>query len=102
MGHGSTELAEVRWTQMISNRKSQILSSVLICAPSVAKSASSWVDEHRTFWPRAGPVGGFVPDLGDDRPCGNCGYNLRGLTFDTACPECGAVWGIDPSVEPIA
>lgn len=58
-------------------------------------------DERRTFWPRAGPVGAVVPDLGDDRPCGSCGYNLRGLPFNTACPECGAVWGIDPSVEPI-
>jgi hypothetical protein len=26
----------------------------------------------------------------DDVPCLNCGYNLRGLPSDGACPECGA------------
>ncbi|MEM7627142.1 MAG: hypothetical protein AAF333_16210 [Planctomycetota bacterium] len=26
--------------------------------------------------------------LGTDRPCGGCGYNLRG-TESTRCPECG-------------
>ena len=57
-------------------------------------------DERRTFWPRAGPVR-IIPDLGDDRPCGHCGYNLRGLAFDSACPECGAVWGIDQFADPI-
>lgn len=24
-----------------------------------------------------------------DRPCANCGYNLRGLGIDGVCPECG-------------
>jgi hypothetical protein len=64
------------------------------------KTASP-ADERQNFWPRAGPAG-IVPDLGDDRPCSGCGYNLRGLPFDTACPECGAEWGIDPSAEPVA
>jgi hypothetical protein len=64
------------------------------------KSPVSLAEDRRTFWPRAGPVG-IVPDLGDDRPCGNCGYNLRGLAFDSACPECGAVWGIDQFADPI-
>jgi hypothetical protein len=56
------------------------------------------IDDRRTFWPRVGPVG-FVPDLGDDRPCANCGYNLRGLAYDSACPECGALFGINPACE---
>ncbi|MFW6038854.1 MAG: hypothetical protein ACOC9P_00065, partial [bacterium] len=28
--------------------------------------------------------------LEDDLPCIRCGYDLRGLTADTSCPECGA------------
>ncbi len=55
-------------------------------------------NDRRTFWPRVGPAG-FVPDLGDDRPCTHCGYNLRGLAYDSACPECGALWGISPGSE---
>ncbi|HWB21107.1 MAG TPA: hypothetical protein VG711_12455, partial [Phycisphaerales bacterium] len=27
--------------------------------------------------------------IDDDRACRNCGYNLRGLMTDKACPECG-------------
>src|SRR3954454_11492094 len=57
-------------------------------------------DDRKTFWPRVGPVG-FVPDLGDDRPCANCGYNLRGLAYDSACPECGALFGINPACDQI-
>jgi hypothetical protein len=62
---------------------------------------ASPAEQRRTYWPRAGPVG-IVPDLGDDRPCENCGYNLRGITFDTPCPECGSLYGVDPDAEPIA
>jgi hypothetical protein len=28
--------------------------------------------------------------LSEDTPCGECGYNLRGLTVENLCPECGA------------
>ena len=60
-------------------------------------------NDRRTFWPRTGPAIAFVPDLGDDRPCENCGYNMRGLAFSSACPECGAMWGINAAdAEPIA
>jgi len=31
----------------------------------------------------------FVETIDSDRPCGNCGYNLRGLPYDGKCPECG-------------
>jgi hypothetical protein len=27
--------------------------------------------------------------LSEDTPCGECGYNLRGLTVENLCPECG-------------
>ena len=42
-----------------------------------------------------------------DEPCAGCGYNLRGLAFDGACPECGRAvaasargngWAAVPSV----
>jgi DNA-directed RNA polymerase subunit RPC12/RpoP len=35
---------------------------------------------------------GQKPEVVDrDWTCSNCGYNLRGLTFGTRCPECGAI-----------
>jgi hypothetical protein len=56
--------------------------------------------ERRQFWPR--------PDrpeaLGEiefDQPCGNCGYNLRGLPPGSSCPECGSKFGLNLSGEPI-
>jgi hypothetical protein len=56
--------------------------------------------ERRQFWPR--------PDrpeaLGEiefDQPCGNCGYNLRGLPPGSRCPECGSKFGLNLSADPI-
>jgi hypothetical protein len=46
----------------------------------------------RVIPPVIPPVGAppRAPDLSrEDVPCLNCGYNLRGLTRDGACPECG-------------
>jgi hypothetical protein len=57
-------------------------------------------DERRTYWPRAGPAVP-PPDFEDDRYCVNCGYNLRGLTYHDACPECGSEHGLSPSEEPL-
>lgn len=38
-------------------------------------------------------LGGKRTSLGqliqEDRPCGECGYNLKGLRFGGTCPECG-------------
>lgn len=56
--------------------------------------------ERRTFWPRS-----TRPDLlGEvdfDRPCSNCGYNLRGLPPGTICPECGSSDGLDLYAQPL-
>lgn len=35
------------------------------------------------------PAGDNSGLVGDDRPCVSCGYNVRGLPADGACPECG-------------
>jgi hypothetical protein len=57
-------------------------------------------EERRTYWPRFGPAVP-PPDFADDRQCTNCGYNLRGLAYSDACPECGSVRGMSPSDEPL-
>jgi hypothetical protein len=58
--------------------------------------------DRQTYWSRPGPAG-TVPsgDVDLDRPCGNCGYNLRGLPIRCACPECGAVEGITLVTSPL-
>ena len=63
------------------------------------KPANLSEDRH-IYWPRT-RAAGYVPDLGDDHLCRNCGYNLRGLERDSRCPECGAVFGIDPFIDPL-
>src|SRR3954468_417881 len=51
--------------------------------------------KRQTFWSRRGG-----PDLSAevdfDRPCRNCGYNLRGMPLRRRCPECGGLgsWGL--------
>jgi hypothetical protein len=55
-------------------------------------------DSRRTYWPRYGPAVP-PPDIHDDRNCQNCGYNLRGLAYNTRCPECGSVYGASPGEE---
>src|SRR6476646_6072631 len=55
----------------------------------------------RTFWPRVVQPGMIAADYDQDRPCGNCGYNLRGLPPRQPCPECGSVGGLNLSDEPI-
>jgi hypothetical protein len=57
-------------------------------------------DPRRTYWPRFGPAVP-PPDFADDRHCAHCGYNLRGLAYSDACPECGSVRGMSPSDEPL-
>jgi hypothetical protein len=57
-------------------------------------------DSRRTYWPRYGPAVP-PPDINDDRLCRNCGYNLRGLAYNTVCPECGSVFGTIPGEEPL-
>src|SRR5436190_16799897 len=58
------------------------------------------LESKRIFWPRHTQPGVFA-DVDQDRPCGNCGYNLRGLPPRQACPECGSVNGLNLSDEAI-
>jgi hypothetical protein len=42
------------------------------------------------------PGAGYYPTSGPiahDHPCRKCGYNLRGLSADGRCPECGTPVG---------
>jgi hypothetical protein len=39
--------------------------------------------------PNPPPPVARAPVIGQDLPCWHCGYNLRGLTPDRTCPECG-------------
>lgn len=43
--------------------------------------------------PQAQPVFVDTTTLNVDTPCVICGYNLRGLTVDKVCPECGSPVG---------
>jgi hypothetical protein len=72
--------------------------------PPAAATAS--VLPHRKAAAGAGPPPGAVAD---DVPCASCGYNLRGLKIDGACPECGSRvrpsirlrWMSDPDVKTV-
>ncbi len=43
--------------------------------------------------PQAQPLFSDSTTLNVDTPCAICGYNLRGLTVDKVCPECGSAIG---------
>jgi hypothetical protein len=40
--------------------------------------------------PHAGPIIGEAHTVAQDVSCLRCGYNLRGLSSDSRCPECGS------------
>ncbi len=44
--------------------------------------------------PRARPAADGLGTLVADVPCRKCGYNLRGLSENTRCPECGVPVGL--------
>jgi hypothetical protein len=46
---------------------------------------------HPTLSPSAQPR---EPVVADDLACHSCGYNLRGLSSDSRCPECGSAIAI--------
>ncbi|CAN5412233.1 hypothetical protein BH09PLA1_BH09PLA1_27770 [soil metagenome] len=56
--------------------------------------------ERRQFWPRPGRPEA-LGEIDFDQPCGNCGYNLRGLPPGVGCPECGSQFGWNVGEEPI-
>ena len=56
--------------------------------------------EQRQFWPRPGRPEA-LGEIDFDQPCGNCGYNLRGLPPGVGCPECGSRFGWNVGEEPI-
>src|SRR5262245_48186418 len=44
------------------------------------------------FWPRPGGRD-ISAEVDYDRPCPDCGYNLRGMPIRARCPECGSIGG---------
>jgi hypothetical protein len=53
------------------------------------------------FWPRPGGRD-ISAEVDYDRPCPNCGYNLRGMPIRARCPECGSIGGWNLFDEPVA
>jgi hypothetical protein len=53
------------------------------------------------FWPRPGGRD-ISAEVDYDRPCPNCGYNLRGMPMRARCPECGSIGGWNLYDEPVA
>ena len=42
--------------------------------------------------PDTGTIGNFITE---DLACKHCGHNLRTLSRDAVCPECGSAWMLD-------